>query len=292
MEKIILTSDSGVDPVDTEYMVPGLLIRSDGKNYRDVTEIDSAEVLRQSNEEHFLFKTSSPMYSDYLNVFKKAVSKANDVIHLSMGYGISQGSVNLSTNVANEVGNGHIRVVDSMSGATGGTLIWLYAKHLIFEGYDYETIMDKLLLFRKYAQTSFFVPNPVGFKRSGRDKSEMCLKDRAMVVGAQALKMAGVKFRVDFNDDGNLYTKNTMIGKSSSKAIQMIKGIVNDDTIYEYDNQYAVLGTVLPGEVDMKEIEDYLKNYFQQVVRQDINGVVAAYGSKDLIGLSLVKKMK
>lgn len=290
MNKIIITTDSGIDPIDVDRMVPGQLCRDDGKSYRDVIEITPEEVLRQTKEEHHLFKTSSPLYTDYEEIFKKALDDGEEVIHLSMGSGISQGSVNQARNVANDVCPERITVFDTLTGATGGTLIDEYTKHLVEEGLSKKEIIDKLTTFRKYSKTSFFVPNPVGFKRSGRDKSEMCLKEKAIVIGAQALKLAGVKFRVDFNEEGCLYTKKTMIGNTRVKSLQMIKEIINDDTVENIDNRIAIIGNVMEEIAPMSEIEDYLNKYFTSVIRQNINGVVAAYGSADLVGISYVKK--
>ena len=116
------------------------------------------------------------------------------------------------------------------------------------------------------------------------------MKDKALLIGGTVLTLAGMKFRVDFNQEGNLYVKKTMPGNSRVKAMQMIREIVNDHTVDDYDQNIAVIGTVLEDKVNMEEIKSYLSGYFKRVIRQDINAVVAAYGSPDLIGISLVRK--
>lgn len=286
----IITTDSGVDPIEIKYMAPGQLNRNDGKSFRDVLEISSSEVLNQQNNEGYLFKTSAPLLEDYVKLFKSALKEADHIVHLSMSSGISQGSLTASNLVANEISPSNITVIDTLNGATGGTLIDIYANYLVSKNIPYQTIINLLEEFKTNIHTSFFVPNPVGFKRSGRDNSELCLKDKAMVIGAYALKIAGTKFRVDFNDEGNLYTKKTMIGRSDIKAEYWLKSLVNEETIKNYDQSLAVIGTVAEENVLMDQICFYLQKYFAKVVRQDINAVVAAYGSTDLIGLSLIKK--
>ena len=95
---------------------------------------------------------------------------------------------------------------------------------------------------------------------------------------------------VDFNEERNLNIKDMMRGISQTKAYEMVQEIVNDDTMEMYDSNTVVLGTVAEGVVDMEALENYLKKYFNCVVRRDIGSTVAAYGSKDLIGLSLKRK--
>lgn len=289
--KTIITTDSGMDPVDTKYMVSGMLIRSDDAEFRDVREITSKEVLDQTNE-GYLFKTSAPKLTDYHELFTKALSDGDEVVHISMGSGISSASITSSNMVASDIDEEKITVVDSKNGATGGTLIHLYAEHLARMGLNKREILEQLKKFISRIKTAFFVPNPTGFQRSGRNNSELCLKDKAMLIGGKVLALAGMKFRVDFNQEGNLYVKKTVAGNAKVKAMQMIREIVNDDTIENFETDMAVIGTVLENKVNMQEAKEYLSKYFNKVVRQDINAVVAAYGSPDLVGLSLVRKEK
>lgn len=289
--KTIITTDSGMDPIDIDYMVSGMLIRNDDKEFRDVREITSQEVLEQTKS-GYLFKTSAPTLSDYYEVFTNALNEGDNVIHISMGSGISSASITSSNIVAKDIDEERITVLDSKNGATGGTLINLYAKHLSQKGLSKREILEQLQKLISRIKTAFFVPNPTGFQRSGRNNSELCLKDKALLIGEKVLSVAGMKFRVDFNEEGNLYVKKMLAGKSEVKGMQMIREIVNDDTIKNYEQEVAVIGTVLENKVNMQEIKKYLSKYFHNVIRKDINAVVAAYGSPDLVGLSLVRKQK
>lgn len=288
MEKIIITTDSGMDPIDTEFMAAALVNRNDGESFEDVHEINSKNVLQQM-QEGYTFKTSAPALRTYQMIFTKALDQADRVIHLSMGNGISSASVLSSLLIAEEIDENRITVLDSKTGATGGTLLERYAKYLVKMGLPHKEIVAELIDCINHMHTSFFVPNPQGFIRSGRDKSKLCLKEKALMLGSKALMMAGVKYRVDFNEEGNLYAKQLLRGKSSVKAMEMIQEIVNDKTIQQYDSTMAIIGTVLEDTVDMTAIQLYLEQYFDKVYRQDINSVVAAYGSPDLIGISLKK---
>lgn len=294
MNKIVITTDSGIDPIDEVNMIPGQIIKNDETTYRDKIDIMPNEILELIQAGNH-FKTSSPKLGDYEDKFTSILEEKKDVIHLSMSSGISEGSVNSANVVANMLNTEYenkIYVVDTLNGATGGTLINQIANDLVKENFSTKEILGKLEKIKKQIQTSFYVPNPEGFIRSGRNKSEMCAKDKAILMGVKTALMAGIKFRVDFNESGNLYTKSIMRCKTSTGMLKMIKGIINKQTKTQYLSDYVVIGNILEDKVDMEELQNYLKNlnYFDKIINQNINGVVAAYGSKDLCGISLVRK--
>ncbi len=294
MEKIVITSDSGIDPINEKNMISGQIIRDGLDSYRDIVEITPSAILKQSKEGH-KFKTASPILSDYQEKFEELLEDGNDVIHLSMSSGISEGSINSSNLIANMLNSEYenkVYVVDTLTGATGGTLISEIAESYKGEGMTTKEIVDELNRIKKNIHTSFYVPNPKGFIESGRDKSELCMKDKALLHGATLAKKAGIKFRVDFNDEGNLHTKSLIRTKNSIGMLKLLKTLVNDETIEQYDPNYIVIGNILEHDISMSELEEYIKqfNYFKHVINKNINGVVAAYGSEDLCGISLLKR--
>lgn len=294
MNKIVITTDSGIDPIDELNMISGQIIKNDKVTYRDKIDIMPEEIL-ESIKDGNSFKTSSPKLGDYEDKFTEILESKKDVIHLSMSSGISEGSVNSANVVANMLNDeyeNNIYVIDTLNGATGGTLINQFANDLVRENIPTQEVVKRLEKIKRQIQTSFYVPNPEGFIRSGRNKSEMCAKDKAILMGVKTALMAGIKFRVDFNENGNLYTRSIMKCKASAGMLRMVKEIINEQTKTKYSSDYVVIGNILEDKVDMEELEDYLKslNYFDKIINQNINGVVAAYGSKDLCGISLVKK--
>lgn len=295
MNKIVITTDSGIDPIHEETMIPGQVVENEIKSYQDMKEITPKEILEKikigSN-----FKTSSPMIGDYEKMFIPYLEDQYDIIHLSMSSGISEGSVNsanLMATIFNDEYENKIHVIDTLNGATGGTLLEQFANDLVKDGYQTSEIVEKLQQVKTKLQTSFYVPNPEGFIRSGRNKSEMCFKDKALLMGVKTALVTGIKFRVDFNPEGNLYTKGFIRSQTKSGMLKMVKQIIDEKNKELYDSKYVVVGTLNENQVKMEEIISYLNqlNYFDHVIRQDINGVVAAYGSDDLCGISLVKKM-
>ena len=218
-----------------------------------------------------------------------------DVVHLSMSSGISEGSFNSASLAANELNDEYenkIYVVDTFTGATGGTLISEIAEHLRRKGYDAKKIVNYLNDIKKRIASSFYVPDPKGFIRSGRNKSELCKKEKALLIGLKTAVIAGIKFRVDFNDEGNLFTKNIFKSKRKDGMINFTKNIVNNENKESFESSAVVVGTLNEKYVNMDDIVTYLEDlhYFDRVIRRDINGVVASYGCDDLCGISLIKK--
>lgn len=287
--KTIITKDSGINPVNDLYVIPAIVRKDFKLEYKDGIDITSTDVLKGLDEGH-IYQTAAPSIEDYDRTFREALRCGDEVVHLSMSSGISEGSVNTANVMANSVSPEKIRVIDTKNAATGGTLIDIYAEYLAKEGLSAKEIVKELEEYKKTIQTAFFVPNPIGFLNSGRDKTDESMTMKFKRLGLGALQKLGYKYRVDFNEEGNLNIEGMMRGTSQTKAYEMVQEIVNDDTIEKYDSSTVVLGTVAEGVVDMEALENYLKKYFNYVVRRDIGATVAAYGSKDLIGLSLKRK--
>ena len=271
MNKIILTSDSGIDPTNEQNMIPALIIENGEKTYKDCLEINSSKILKRIKEEN-VFTTSSSLLGDYYNMFSKIFENGDDVIHLYMSSGISEGSFNfafLTANTLNEEYNNKVYVIDTLNGATGGTLIYNIADGLIKEEYSAKSIIEYLNILKNNILTSFYVPDPKGFIRSGRNKSELCIKDKAILMGLKIFK-----------------------SKRKDGMMKLTQNIINEQNKYEYDSKIAVVGTVKERYVLIDDIITYLEdlNYFDKITRKDINGIVAAYGSEDLCGISLIKK--
>lgn len=271
MNKIILTSDSGIDPTNEQNMIPALIIENGEKTYKDCLEINSSKILKRIKEEN-VFTTSSSLLGDYYNMFSKIFENGDDVIHLYMSSGISEGSFNfafLTANTLNEEYNNKVYVIDTLNGATGGTLIYNIADGLIKKEYSAKSIIEYLNILKNNILTSFYVPDPKGFIRSGRNKSELCIKDKAILMVLKIFK-----------------------SKRKDGMMKLTQNIINEQNKYEYDPKIAVVGTIKERYVLIDDIITYLEdlNYFDKITRKDINGIVAAYGSEDLCGISLIKK--
>lgn len=292
MDKIVITTDSGMDPLNEENMVSESIVLNDIESYRDMVEITPAEILEKLNQGNKV-KTASPSLSDYAQMFEKYLKEGKDVIHLAMSSGVSAGSVNGAVLIARTLNmeyENKVHVIDTLNGATGGTLINEYAKELT-KDHSTKEVVDILQEFKRRIYTSYYHPNPTQFINSGRDSSSS-LKEKALVMGVNALNKLKCHYRLGFDEDGRLYTKSMFRGNNKKCVYKLVKDVINQDNKTMYDPKYVVIGNLNEKEVNMEELVNYLKelNYFENIINKSINGVIAAYGCDDLCGISLIKK--
>ena len=50
MNKIVLTSDSGIGPTNEQNMIPALIVENGEKTYKDCLEINSSKILEKIKE--------------------------------------------------------------------------------------------------------------------------------------------------------------------------------------------------------------------------------------------------
>lgn len=297
MKNIVLTTDSGIcaSKKENSIIIPAQIIKNNSNSYRDDGTITNKQILDDINN-GVIYKTASPLLGDFENTFKGCLEEGNDVIHLSMGSGISEGSVNGANLIAKELNEKYknqVYVIDSLTGATGGTLLYELAyNEIINSSAPTKEIVKLLNNLKKQLHTSFYVPNIDGFIRSGRDKTKSHIKDSVLTASSKIAKIAGFKFRVDFHKNGDLYLKKVFRSPTCRGMQKMVSEIVNKDNMQEFDNSCVAIGSLYKDLVDLDEIRKYLLSlgYFKDVIEQNIGSVVAAYGCNDLCGISLVKK--
>lgn len=298
MNKIILTTDSGMCAKKKEntIIIPAQIISSNGKAYYDDGHISNKKIL-EDMERGIIYKTSSPILGDFKNTFESILEDGNDVIHLSMSSGISEGSINAANLIANQLNEKYknkVYVIDSLTGATGGTLFYELAyNELINSNLSTKDLLEKLNQIKKRLTTSFYVPNIDGYRRSGRDKTTSHLKNSVLCATSNVAKLVSLKFRVDFNEKGNLYLKKIFKSSQSNGMLKMVSDLVNEKNIEQFDPRFITIGNLYKEKVDLDKIKQYLENfnYFDNIIEKEIGSVVAAYGCNDLCGIALMKKL-
>ena len=296
-DNIVLTTDSGMCP-NSKYqpiVIPDQITCSNGKSFLDNgVDITVDDILSDSNNS---YTTSAPLLTDYEDTFVPLLESGKDVIHLSLGSGISSSSVNNAHLIANELNNDYenkIYVIDSSTGSVGGTCYYEAAYQMLMHSdLPASLLKDELEKLKYHIKTSFYVPDPTGFIRSGRDSSKKYSFSQSVLnLSSSLLKKTSFKFRVDFLENGDLYLKQIFRSPHHKGMMTMTQDIVNENNIQDYDSRFCVIGDLHQKNVDMNELENYLLSfdYFEQIIHSDVGNVVAPYGCDDLCGISLVKK--
>lgn len=137
-----------------------------GENvYSDGDNITPDDIFEFVEETGCLPKTSAINEFTFKDYFKSILDQGYDgIIHISLSSGISSTCKN-ATNVSEKF-NGLVKVIDSKSLSTGSGLLVLYASELAKQGFDLETIYNKVSNRIPYVQTSFVV-NTVDYLHKG-----------------------------------------------------------------------------------------------------------------------------
>ena len=298
MKNVVLTTDSGMCGLEKEnsIIIPAQVVCSDGKSYYDNGEISNKKILEEMKN-GLIYKTSSPLLGDFDNTFRSILEDGKDVIHLSMSSGISEGSFNGANLIANKLNkefDNKVYVLDSLTGATGGTLFYELAyEELINSNLSTKELVNKLNALKNNLKVCFYVPNIDGYIRSGRDKTSHHIKDSVLSATSKIAKMASFKFRVDFHENGDLFLKKVFRSSQDSGMKKMVSDIVNEKNIEEFDPRCVAVGSLYKDKIHLKKEIEYLKSfkYFNKVVEREIGSVVAAYGCNHLCGIALMKKL-
>lgn len=289
----IITTDSACCPLDRENMIPVSLIEDDINTYKDMIDIMPDEIMKRKEDGH-VFKTANPTGEDYLSTFKKYLDDMN-VVHLSMSRGVSEGSLNTSIMVANMLNDEYknkVTVIDTLTGAAGGTLINLYANKLKDNGYSYEEIINKLNEYKKLIITKHFVKDPTGFIFSGRNKSD--LLTGTLKIGVATSNKLGLKYGIDMtHDTGELGVRKLYRGSTKSKALQFMKDMVNTSNMESYEDDYFCLSSTPYEELNEDELLGYIRSlgYFKKVYGTVSSGAITSYGCYDMLSVAAKKKV-
>ena len=290
MNKIVITEDSGLNPIDQDYMIPGLIIDSENQEYYDqksmdekVSSIHMEEIFR-GFEEGKKYTTSAPKRIDYEKTFESLLEEGYDILHLSISENVSSSSYNSSMSIIKELQEKYqnrIVGVHTQTAGSGGTILCSYAQSLLKEKISLLELKEKIEKLKTKVIGSHFISSCKGYLRSGR-----------MPAGFKVADILGLRYRVDCNPDGKLVPTRIYRGKIKKQALKYIEELVNKNNVQNYDPfGIALLHTPLR-EIEYKTIVEYLKSlkYFNQIYESPFYGTISAYGVEDQLGLGLIKK--
>ena len=299
MRKIVITCDSGINPYDMSYMIPDNIISiTKDKNYHDTINISKDNIGVITGEEVLdilndgeVFKTSSPTISDLQDMFYKYVKDGYDVIHISMSSGISEGSLNASHAASlNDDFIDHVTVIDSLTGGSGGVVLYKYAWDLVNKGLSYNEIVDEIYRVLERVKATFYISSTKGFVGSGRAPRTLKCMD--------ALKL---RYRVDINEKdtgmvekGKLYPSKIYRGDINKTAFKYVNELINENNIEEYDPNYLGILKSKLEKIELERILEYIKSYkyFKEdnIMLGGFYAVISSYGVNDQLGIGLIRK--
>ncbi len=291
MNKTVITTDSGINPISHINMIPGIIFGKETQYY-DTVKINRVDNIKALDAESILekrlngekFTTSSPSYSDYISVFRKILDNDQEIVHLSMSSGISSGSVNMSYQVIEELKkntNKEIYLVDTLTAGSGGPIIEAIANDLANANLSAKEIKEKLNKLKHDILSTYYISTLSGYRESGR-----------VPYGTKLLDMLSLRYRIDINDKGALYPKKFYRGSIKNTVTKYVRELINDDNIEQYNKKYISLLRMPLDKISIDEIRNYINSfsYFENILEDKFLGTISAYGVKDQIGIGLLKK--
>lgn len=168
--KIVADSCCDVNPEvlkETKLELVPLTIEVNGKRYRDDSELDIDNLIREMKESDQAPKTSCPSPQDFIEAYKGEESVF--VVTISSKLSGTYRSAMLAKELfLEEVGNKFIHVIDSFSGSVGETLVSLKISELVHKGLKEMEIVEKVNDYIKEMKTFFTIKSLDNLVKAGR----------------------------------------------------------------------------------------------------------------------------
>lgn len=170
MKKIILSADSTCDLDDRlkeryEVHCQPLHINLGDKQYEDGVNISPDDIYEIYERQRILPKTSAPNPKEYIDYFKKWTDQGHEVVHISLGSGISSSYQNACI-AAEELGN--VYPIDSGNLSTGMGLLVIEAAERIVKGMPAEQISEEINHLKSKVEASFVIDKLTYLHEGGR----------------------------------------------------------------------------------------------------------------------------
>lgn len=223
MNKVIISADSTCDigpELAKRYNVKLIAwkIELDGKEYLDNVEISPDEMYAVWREKGILPTSSGANPGDYIAHFEPYVKEGYDIVHLSLGSGISCAHQN-SKIAASELG--HVYPVDSQNLSTGFGHLVIRAAEMAQQGMSAPDIQKAVSDMHDKAHASFLLDTLEFMRASGRcsgfaalGANLLKLKPCIEVDNCNGSKMSsGKKYRGAMENCLRQYTRERLSGR-------------------------------------------------------------------------------
>lgn len=224
MNKVILSADSTCDldnALRMRYRVneyPLHVILGNGE-YQDGVNISADDIYNAYYKYHILPTTAAINVEEYANYFKKWVDAGYDIIHFSLGSGLSSAYQNCCI-AARDCPN--IYPVDSHNLSTGIGLLVLEAADRIAQGMGAKQIVAQMNELRTHVHASFIIDTLEFLHAGGRCSALAAL-------GANVLRIKPC-IEVD-NTSGNMN-----VGRKYRGSLEKVLPQYTADKLHEYKN--------------------------------------------------------
>ena len=221
---VILCADSTCDlnkellEATKVHLYP-LHVNLDGNTYQDGVDLSPEDIIRIYDERRVLPSTAAVNVQEYIEFFRPFVDEGYDVVHISLGSGISSSHQN--ARLAAMEFDGRVFAVDSGNLSTGSGHLVLEAAARIAEGLSAEEVAAQVTVLRETVCSSFVVDTLEFLHKGGRcstlakfGANLLRLKPCIRVDNRDSSMSVGKKYRGSLNKVLEDYVKEELAGRT------------------------------------------------------------------------------
>lgn len=284
MKKIILSADSTCDlssDLLEKYNINTLplYINLDDKEYKDMIDINPDFIYEYYENNKVLPKTAAPSIGDYLKHFGKWGSSEYDIIHISIGSGISASYQN-ATLAANELDN--VNIIDSKSLSTGSGALLIEAFEMINDGKSKDEIIKNIEALREKLDVSFVIDSLTYLREGGRLST-------LQAFGANLLNIKPSIF-VSSEKNGQMEVGNKYRGNINKVFPKFFKDkLYNRDDI-DLRRIYLTHSGADESDIELAKNTILSLNNFEEVIINKTSCTISSHCGRNTFGLIFLKK--
>lgn len=287
--KILLSADTPCDigpELKERYQVSlfPLHIILDEKQYTDGLDITAAEIYRAWWDHKLLPRTAAINPEEYVAYFTPLLEQGFDIIHISLGSGLS--SCNQNAKIASDLlaDKGRVFVIDSCSLSSGFGLLVCEAGERIKSGMPAEQIVSEVTALVPFTRASFIL-DTLEFMRAGGRCSSMTQISAAML---------NIKPTILVKNDrqGSMVVGKKYIGKLESAIMKYVEDQLKGRTDIVLDRVF-ITHSLLDDPSLTERVAKKIKGFqpFKEIFETDASCTISSHCGPNTLGvLFLVKQ--
>ena len=284
MKKIILSADSTCDlssDLLEKYNIHTLplYIHLDDKEYKDMIDINPDFIYEYYVNNKALPKTAAPSIGDYLVHFGKWNTDEYEIIHISIGSGLSASYQNANL-AASELKN--VSVIDSKSLSTGSGALLIEAYEMVNGGKSKDEIIEALEVLREKLDVSFVIDSLTYLREGGRLSA-------LQAFGANLLKIKPSIF-VSSEKHGQMEVGNKYRGNINKVFPKFFKDKLKNSDEIDLKRVYLTHSGTNEENIELaKETIMSLQN-FEEIIVNRASCTISSHCGENTFGLIFLKK--
>ena len=286
--KIVLSADTPCDigeELKTRYAVSlyPLHIILDEKQYTDGYDITSAELYEAWWKHKLLPRTAAINPEEYQSYFQAFLDQGYDVIHISLGSGISSSHANALIAATALKESGNVYVIDSCSLSTGFGLLVCEAGERIKAGLPAKQIVDEVSALTQDTRASFIL-DTLEFMRAGGRCSSITQ------IGA-ALMNIKPTILVKNDRQGSMVVGKKYMGKLAPSLMKYVDDQLKDRTDLILDRVFVThSGMDDPTTIDMVVARIQELQPFQEIFVTQASCTISSHCGPNTLGVLFLTK--